>query len=108
MGNRLIEKLTGAAQRSGALTIYIVIGFLGVAALISCTGTATQHLSGDFGESFHTGFSRQVMHPEAPADPAPAEAQPGELAHQIYKKRYIKEMTEEDKDQEESVSQMIQ
>ena len=103
-----MEKSSGGAQRFRANASLMRIGLIGIAVLLSCTGTATQHLSGDFGESFHTGFSRQVMHPEAPADPMPVDTQPGELAHQIYKKRYIKEMTEEDKDQEESVSQKIQ
>jgi len=57
-------------------------------------GPAPETMTPDFGRAFRAGFSAQVLHPDGPADPSPADTLPGELAVQIYNKRYLKNMTE--------------
>ncbi|MGD8387562.1 MAG: hypothetical protein PVG49_10510 [Desulfobacteraceae bacterium] len=74
-------------------------------------GSGCQHASRtlglDHGTSYHAAFSRQVLNPDAPEDPTPADTMPGELAHEIYKKLYKKSMTEKKKDENESVRQEL-
>ena len=65
-----------------------------------------QHMTQDFGESYKTAFSRQVLNPDAPEDQRPVESLPGPIGNQIYKKRYTKSLTEE-KEKEDSVNQKL-
>ncbi|BBO89724.1 hypothetical protein [Desulfosarcina ovata] len=61
---------------------------------LSACSAAPQRLDFHFGQYVTAGFSAQPINPDAPTDPTPAETLPGDLAGHIYKKRYIKGMTE--------------
>lgn len=65
-----------------------------------------QHLTQNFGASYKAAFSRQVLNPDGPEDHGPVDSLSGDVANQIYKKRYIKSLTEE-KDEEESVNKKL-
>lgn len=83
----------------------IPCGLLAVV-LISACSTAPQRLDPHFGAYLETGLRAQVVNPDAPSDPTPADTLPGDLAGQIYKKRYLKAMTEEKKEKESTSSQL--
>ena len=75
--------------------------------LCGCTAATTgQRLDPEFGQCLEAGFAAQALNPNAPTDPAPADSLPGDLAGQIYKKRYVKPMTEEKKEKEDTSSQL--
>ncbi|BBO86511.1 hypothetical protein DSCO28_70770 [Desulfosarcina ovata subsp. sediminis] len=81
-------------------------GLLFVAIFLSACTTAPQRLDPHFGEYLEAGISAQIVNPDAPMNPAPADTLPGDLAGQIYKKRYVKSMTEEKKENENASSQL--
>ncbi len=85
------------------LTVF-VIGLLSAVTILfaGCTAATATHDKPDlyFGRSLKAAFFTQVLHPEGPSDPSPADTLPGDLADQIYKKRYFKSMTEEKKENE--------
>ena len=66
-----------------------------------------KHLSPDYGKACKAAFAAQVINPDAPEDPSPADTLPGDIAQKIYKERYIKGLTEEKKT-EETASQQLQ
>ncbi len=68
--------------------------------------TAPQAPSPRFGQCIQEAFYAQVLHPDAPRDASPADRLPGELADQIYKKRYVKTMTEEKKEKADTSSEL--
>lgn len=76
--------------------------------LTACAGIADPpgRLDPDFGENYRNAFSSQAINPMAPVDSSPAATLPGELANQIYKKRYVKPMTEEKKEKEDASSEL--
>ena len=79
-------------------------------AILSLTGfacSASKHLSPEYGESYHETFSSQVIDPDAPEDPSYADTLPGDIANKIYKKRYIRSMTEKEKEKDEGVGQQL-
>ncbi len=82
-----------------------IAGLLALFLLTACAAStsAPHHYSPDFGQSLETGFARQTINPQGPADRSPTAETPGDLIDQIYQKRYIKMMTEE-KDDEDDVS----
>ena len=69
----------------------------------ACSSTTGERIDHRFGECLESGLAAQVINPDAPVDPSPADSLPGDLGVQIYNKRYIKSMTEE-KDEEDDVS----
>ena len=62
----------------------------------------------DMATPLKTGLQRQLVQPDAPRDRTGNTPLPGALAADIYKKRYVKTMTEEDKENEENASQEFQ
>ena len=52
-----------------------------------------------------TGLQRQLVRTDAPLDRTGQDSLPGALASDIYKKRYIKTMTEKEKDKKDNASQ---
>jgi hypothetical protein len=84
--------------RAGRNTVMLMCMFVFAGGVIACSAPA--HLSPDYGDAFRSAVAAQVLNPEAPEDPAPADTLPGEIASQIYKKRYIKSLTEEKKEKE--------
>ena len=87
-----------------------VIGTLIPAVMIlfgGCAASPTaEELNPDFGKSVQAAFAIQVIHPEGPSDPSPCDLLPGDLADQIYNKRYIKSMTEEKKEKEDAYREL--
>lgn len=75
--------------------------------LYSGCGHTPQYLTKNFGESYESAFSSQVINPEAPDDKKPVEALPGTIGTMIYQKRYVKSLTEEKKEEEEGVSRQL-
>ncbi|MGI6655715.1 MAG: hypothetical protein ACOX5Z_02595 [Desulfobulbus sp.] len=74
----------------------VLIVLLAVSCLVAgCAGP--RHLSEDFGQASHRAMSAQIVNPGAPNNPSPVDRLPGDLALEIYQKRYIKTMTEEEK-----------
>ena len=63
--------------------------------LIFLTGCAqTSHLSDEYGKSYNTLFTAQVVNPDAPHDRAPVDGMPGYTAIQIYNDVYLPGLTE--------------
>ncbi len=87
--------------------IVIMISCLTILSLTGFACSAPKHLSPEYGESYHEAFSSQVIDPDAPEDPSHADTLPGDIANKIYKKRYIKSMTEKEKEKEEGVGQQL-
>jgi CDGSH-type Zn-finger protein len=84
-------------------------GYLLIALFLFCGCGTTEtkpHLDPEFGQCVKAGFEAQALNPNAPADHAPADSLPGDLANQIYKKRYIKTMTEEKKEKDDTASEL--
>jgi hypothetical protein len=72
-----------------------------------CTTASTGgRLDPEYGRRVEAGLAAQAINPNAPDDPTPADSLPGDLANQIYKKRYIKAMTEEKKEKDDTASQL--
>jgi hypothetical protein len=86
--------------------LYLAVLLAGLLLSAGCNH-APRYMSQDHGQSYKAAFSRQVVNPEGPSDPAPAETLPGALGNDIYKKRYIKSMTEERREEGESVSKQL-
>jgi tetratricopeptide (TPR) repeat protein len=59
-----------------------------------------------FGEAHRRAADLQVIDPDAPRDPEPS-AMPGDVANEIYRERYVKELVEEP-DRDRSVSQEVE
>ncbi|GAB6906859.1 conserved exported hypothetical protein [Desulfosarcina cetonica] len=74
--------------------------------LISACSAPPQRLDPHFGACLEAGLSAQAINPNAPSDPTPADTMPGDLADQIYKKRYLKTMTEEKKEKDNTSNQL--
>ena len=74
--------------------------------LAGCTSSSGQRMDPRFGQCLEAGFAAQVINPEAPSDPSPAATLPGDLAGQIYNKRYVKAMTEEKKENNDAASEL--
>jgi len=55
-----------------------------VIALFLCGCSSSKHLSEDFGQSYTTTFSIQVINPDAPEDKTPVDGYPGEIAEKVY------------------------
>jgi hypothetical protein len=87
-------------QKTMALMVVIVL-IGGCAAKI-----ASEKHDPHFGQCVEAAFAAQVLHPEGPADASPADLLPGDLADQIYKKRYVKGMTEEKKEKADTSSKL--
>lgn len=66
-----------------------------------------EHLAPDYGKSFNAAFKRQALNPEGPKDLSPANALPGKLASDIYKKRYVKTMTEKKEKGKDNISEEL-
>lgn len=103
--------LSGGNNRPGtARRVAVATGLITAALFLlsGCTASTTSsgRLDPGFGQALEAGFSAQVIHPEGPADPAPADTLPGDLAVQIYNKRYVKAMTEEKKEKDDAASQL--
>jgi hypothetical protein len=71
-----------------------------------CASTTGQRMDPRFGQCVNDGLKAQVINADAPEDPSYADALPGDLAGQIYNKRYVKSMTEEKKDNEDASSEL--
>ena len=50
----------------------------------------------EIGSSFRTLKSKQIINKTPQHDQSPPDTMPGSLAHQIYEKRYIENLTEND------------
>jgi tetratricopeptide (TPR) repeat protein len=61
---------------------------------------------GDFGEAQRRAADRQVIDPAAPRDPRPS-AVPGDVAHEIYRERYVKDLVEQP-ERDRNLSQEVQ
>lgn len=72
-----------------------------IAALVAtaCAATHNEGCGKDMKSALNQGLRRQVINAEAPSNSSVAEGLPGDIASQIYKRRYIKTMTE-DKDED--------
>lgn len=68
---------------------------------------APRNLSPDYGAALKAGLASQVINPDAPDDASPAIDQPGDLAHQIYRQRYVPAMSEKKDEEDESVSSSL-
>jgi hypothetical protein len=80
-----------------------------VLSLVACAANATGSGHPNVGDALKTGLNRQVIHPRAPADPTPADGLPGELATRLFKKRYVKTITEkENKNKDDKASREFQ
>ncbi len=66
-----------------------------------------RYMSPEHGQSYRAAFERQVLNIQAPEDRSPADTLPGAIGSDIYKKRYLKSMTEEKKEKEDSVSREL-
>jgi hypothetical protein len=85
----------------------VAIGLLcAIVFLLSGCSTSLQRLDPEFGKCLEAGLAAQAINLEAPTDPTPADSLPGELASQIYNKRYVKTMTEEKKEGDNAASQL--
>jgi hypothetical protein len=91
---------TQLRTRSALWPALIVAVSLTACAAPSCE-TAPSHV----GKALAAGLNRQVLHPEGPADRSPVDGLSGELAAQIYKKHYLKSMTEKETQNAEKASQ---
>lgn len=92
-----------APYRYGFLSTIFIIGFLFI---LSCHH-APAHFSPDYGKSYRALFSRQVVNTGAPSNPEPVVTLPGAVGSDIYKKRYIKSLTEDKKEKKESVGRQL-
>ncbi len=93
---------------------FYVLSYLGMVVLAifllvmisACQTTVERHMSPEFGRCVSAGVEAQILNPHAPRDPSSAASMPGDLAQQIYNKRYVKTMTEEKKKGEDTASQL--
>lgn len=99
MKNSVLRSINDQRKLNAALGILLTaLFFFG-----ACSSTTGERMDSHFGECLENGLAAQVMNPDAPDDPSPADSLPGELGTQIYNKRYLKSMTEE-RDEEDDVS----
>ncbi len=78
-----------------------------ISCLIFCLGcTASDRQSSNLGKSYKLGFSSQIINHDAPYDRSPVDTLPGDIANQIYHKKYISSLTEKKKDKD-SASQEL-
>jgi len=80
-------------------------------ALISCLilslgCTVPDRQSPNLGKSYKLGFSSQIINHDAPYDRSPVDTLPGDIANQIYHKKYIPSLTEK-KENKDSASQEL-
>jgi len=71
-----------------------------------CTSTTGQRMDPQFGQCVEAGLAAQVINTDAPDDPSYTDSLPGDLAGQIYNKRYVKSMTEEKKNNDDASSEL--
>lgn len=96
---------TRALQKAG-LTLFSPL-LIAVFLLAGCTSSATgQRMDPRFGQCLEAGLASQVINADAPDDASHADALPGDLAGQIYNKRYVKSMTEEKKENDDASSEL--
>ena len=63
--------------------------------LIILTGCAgTTHLSGEYGKSYNSLFTAQVVNPDAPQDKTPVDGMQGYTAIRIYNDTYLPGLTD--------------
>lgn len=62
----------------------------------------------DVGHALKTGLACQVIRPEAPLDRFAAQELPGDLANQIYIRRYIRTMTKDEDEDDQKATQEFQ
>ncbi len=76
---------------------------------VICSGCrhAPQYMTENYGKSYNAAFNQQVINNNAPDDKTPVDSTPGNISTQIYNKKYIKGLTEDKKDQQESVGQKL-
>lgn len=72
-----------------------------IIALHSGCRHAPRHLAPGFGETCKKIFNRQVLNQEAPEDRKHVSSIPGNVADQIYHKKYIKGLTEEKEEKDD-------
>ena len=89
------------SKRGISLTVVCLFSSL----FFACSQT-NQRLDPRFGQCVDAGLSAQVLHPEGPSDPTPADHLPGDLAVLIYNKRYVKSMTEDPEEGEDASSEL--
>ena len=95
---------THALQKTGMFLCSPLL--IAIVLLAGCTSSSGQRMDPRFGQCLEAGFAAQVINPEAPSDPSPADTLPGDLAGQIYNKRYVKTMTEEKKKNDDASSEL--
>ena len=78
-----------------------------ISGLCACAND-TAHHGPDMATPLKTGLQRQLVQPDAPRDRTGTTPLPGALAADIYKKRYVSTMTEENNEKEEKASQEFQ
>ncbi|MGD9161170.1 MAG: hypothetical protein PVG39_22320 [Desulfobacteraceae bacterium] len=87
-------------------TCILIIAAFAIISLCSGCRHTPKHLTQNFGDSYKAAFNQQVINPYAPEERGAVNSLPGALGNQIYKKRYVKSLTEE-KDEEESLSKKL-
>jgi hypothetical protein len=95
---------TRAAQKADLLSVSVLM--IAVFLLGGCTSTTGQRMDRQFGQCVKDSLAAQVINADAPDDPSYADALPGDLAGQIYTKRYVKSMTEEKKENDDASSEL--
>lgn len=96
---------TRALQKAGLLSVSLLL--IAVFLLGGCTSATTgQRMDPQFGQCVNNSLAAQVINADAPDDPSYADALPGDLAGQIYTKRYVKSMTEKKKEDEDASSRL--
>jgi len=95
---------TRAMQKTGLLSVISLL--IAVFLLSGCTSTTGGRMDPQFGQCVKDSLAAQVINADAPDDPSYADTLPGDLAGQIYNKRYVKTMTEEKKDNEDTSSRL--
>ena len=90
------KNLMSIAASNRLMRIYNIAVAASIVVLAGCAAGSSGPDLPDIGRTLQTGLQRQVIRPEAPADRTPADGLPGELASKIYKKRYVKTMTEKE------------
>ncbi|PIE73711.1 MAG: hypothetical protein CSA20_01935 [Deltaproteobacteria bacterium] len=74
--------------------VFFLAGVLSYTTILCGCAHTPQRLSDDYGQTTSNAFAAQVINPFSPEDNAPVAELPGDLASNLYKNRYLKEMTE--------------
>ncbi|MBN1905176.1 MAG: hypothetical protein JW927_08785 [Deltaproteobacteria bacterium] len=82
--------------------------YIALTMIVICSGCkhVPKNITPEFGKSYKTAFTRQVLNPDAPKDQSPVVTLPGNVGSEIYHKRYIKSLTEEKKS-DDSISEEL-